>query len=114
MQSQRSLHIYIIEIILNEIKANRTNNYLILVENKGKVPKNEEKIRIGYLKHSFSKISNKIELFNLSDKVKFNEESNEFKFEDLKTYESFENIFLRLTKGEEQSKECEENGGCRT
>ena len=67
------------------------------------------------LKASFSKTyQTKNELFNLSDKVKFNKESNKFKFEDLKTYESFENIFLRLTKGEEQSKECEENGGCRT
>ena len=92
-----------IERIFDEMKANGTNNFLFLVENKGNVSKNEEQIIIENIKANFNEISDKIELYKLSDKIKFDEEA----------YNFFDNIFTRLTKGEDQSKESEEDGCCR-
>ena len=106
-----------IEMILDEMETNGTNNFHIFVQNRENIPKDEEQSIIERFKIKFNETSDKIELFKLSDKIELDEKSNEFKFEDEEnTYKAIENIFIRLTKGEEQENEYEgyeESGCCR-
>ena len=103
------------------MEANETHNFHIFVENKENIPKDEEQTIIEHFKTKFNEISDKIELFTLSDNIEIDEESKEFKFEDEEddeenAFKVIENIFIGLTKGEEQSNEYdgyEESGCCR-
>ena len=106
-----------IESILNDLLIHDTKSFLILIQNEGIFTEDEEQSKMKYFNKKFGKISNKLELFKLSSMIKFDKESNMFKYKDGKnTYEAIENIFIKLMKGEEQSKqfvEYEESGCCR-
>ena len=103
-----------IESIFNEINENGINNFLFLVHSNEDIPKDEEKTKIESLKEKFEKISSKIELFNISEEIDFNEDSNMFELRhDEISYRSFERMFVHLTTGEEQYEEREEKGCCR-
>ena len=98
--------------LLKEIEANGTDNFLFLVQNKGDFSKGEAKTRVENIKASFGKISNKIELFNYSCTIKLDKESNHFEFDDKNVFDSLENVFRKLTKGEEQPIENDDENGC--
>ena len=84
-----------------------------MVQNNGNVPEEEEQIKLEGLRQNFNTIHNKIDLFKLAYKSNFDEKWNKYQFDDwYNTCTAFESVFVRLTKGEEQPEEFEDDGGC--